>query len=166
MSAEERPLAIVDIDGVVADVRHRLKYVERQPKDWKRFFASAIDDEAHVEGLAVVERLVADHEVVFLTGRPEHLRGDTVAWLDQHGLGGHPLVMRREGDRRPSARAKVGMLRELAAGRRVAIVIDDDPEVVAEMKRAGYVTMLADWEARDDSEAASLRAAQEIDGRS
>jgi hypothetical protein len=166
MSEDERPLAIVDIDGVVADVRHRLKYVERQPKDWKRFFAAAVDDEPHVEGVAVVERLVADHEVVFLTGRPEHLRADTIAWLEQHDLGGHRLVMRREGDRRPSARAKVGMLRELADGRRVAIVIDDDTEVIADMKRAGYTTMLADWEARDQREAATLRAAQEIEGRS
>ena len=34
----ERPLAIVDIDGVVADVRHRLVHVQSRPKDWDAFF--------------------------------------------------------------------------------------------------------------------------------
>jgi hypothetical protein len=162
---DEQPLAIVDIDGVVADVRHRIKYVEQNPKDWKRFFAAAVHDDPHPEGLAVVERLAQDHEIVFLTGRPEHLRDDTLAWLTRHGIGGHRLVMRREGDRRPAARAKVGLLRELGRGRVVTVVVDDDPVVIDEMKRAGYNTLLADWEARDARDDATLRAAQETEGR-
>ena len=38
----ERPLAIVDLDGVVADVRHRLHHLEGRRKDWGRFFAAAV----------------------------------------------------------------------------------------------------------------------------
>jgi phosphoglycolate phosphatase-like HAD superfamily hydrolase len=162
---DERPLAIVDIDGVIADVRHRVHFVEQRPKDWKRFFAAAIDDEPHVEGLAVVERLVQDHEVVFLTGRPEHLRDDTMAWLRKHGLDGHRLVMRGEGDRGPSARVKVRLLRRLAGRRRVGIVVDDDADVIAEMQRAGYTTLHATWENRTADEQQSLHEAQEVDGR-
>ena len=30
-AGDERPLAIVDIDGVLADVRHRLVHVQRRP---------------------------------------------------------------------------------------------------------------------------------------
>ena len=37
-----RPLAIVDIDGVVADVRHRLHHLDRRPKNWSAFFAAAV----------------------------------------------------------------------------------------------------------------------------
>ena len=33
-----RPLAIFDIDGVVADVRHRLHHLESRPKGWDEFF--------------------------------------------------------------------------------------------------------------------------------
>ncbi|HUR76393.1 MAG TPA: hypothetical protein VMZ22_00465 [Acidimicrobiales bacterium] len=159
------PLAIVDIDGVVADVRHRVRYVEQRPKDWRRFFAAAEHDEAHAEGLAVVAKLAEEHEVVFLTGRPEHLRADTVAWLRRHGLHEHRLYMRPEGDRGPSARFKVRQLGRLAGRSAVAIVVDDDPMVIEAMRDAGYVTMLADWEKRDATVQASLIEAQEVEGR-
>jgi len=86
-SDDERPLAIIDLDGVVADVRHRLRYLERRPKNWAAFFAAARHDAVHPEGVAVVDTLASDHEVVFLTGRPHHLHDDTVRWLDEHGLG-------------------------------------------------------------------------------
>ena len=161
----ERPLAIVDIDGVLADVRHRVHYVEQRPKDWKRFFAAAAQDDAHPEGLAVVNKLTEDHEVVFLTGRPENLRDDTVAWLERHGLDGHRLYMRPEGNRGPAARFKVDQVRRIARRRKVAVVIDDDPVVISAMGDAGYVTLYADWEVRDESEQASLMEAQEVEGR-
>jgi phosphoglycolate phosphatase-like HAD superfamily hydrolase len=160
------PLAIVDIDGVVADVRHRLHHLRGRRKDWDAFFAAAVDDPPHEEGLAVVGRLAQDHEVVFLTGRPEHLRHATEEWLDAHGLGGHRLVMRAEGDRRPAVQAKRQLLKSLARGRRVAVVVDDDPAVLAALQAAGYPTFHADWERLDDADEASLRRAQEVDGRS
>ena len=163
--SDARPLAIVDIDGVIADVRHRVHYVEQKPKDWKRFFAAAVDDDPHAEGLAVVAKLAEDHEVVFLTGRPEHLRDDTRAWLARHGLDVHRLFMRPEGNRGPSAAFKVRQLQRLAGRRPVAIVVDDDPVVIAAMREAGYPTLHADWEERDAQEQQTLLEAQEVEGR-
>ena len=159
------PLAIVDIDGVVADVRHRVHLVEQRPKNWKRFFAEAVHDEPHAEGLAVVTKLAEEHEIIFLTGRPEHLRDDTTAWLARHGLDAHRLLMRPEGDRGPSARFKVREVDRLARHRDIAIVIDDDDAVIAAMRAAGYATLHADWETRDVAAQASLFEAQEVDGR-
>lgn len=164
--ADERALAIVDIDGVVADVRHRLQYVERQPKDWQGFFAAAPRDPVHEEGVLFVEKLARDHEVVFLTGRPEHLRPDTAGWLDQHGMGAHRLVMRPHGDRRPARQMKVQLLRDLARRRTVAVVVDDDPMVIEAMRKAGFPVLHADWEARTTEDEQALRSAQEDDGRS
>lgn len=162
---EERPLAVVDIDGVVADVRHRLRYVERNPKDWDAFFAAAEHDQPHPEGVAVVQRLAQDHDVVFLTGRPERLRAGTRAWLRRHGLDGHRLMMRPEGDRRPAAQVKVRILTGLARERQVAIVVDDDPVVIATVKDAGFATFHADWEARSTDADQALLDAQEAEGR-
>jgi phosphoglycolate phosphatase-like HAD superfamily hydrolase len=161
------PLAVVDIDGVVADVRHRLRHVRRTPRDWDAFFAAAVHDPPHPEGVAVVERLADDHEVVFLTGRPEWLRADTRAWLARHGLDGHRLLMRPERDRRPAAQVKLRLLRELARGRTVAVVVDDDADVVAALAAAGYPTLHATWEtdARSDGATRALRTAQEVEGR-
>ena len=161
----DEPLAIVDLDGVVADVRHRLHHIRGRRKDWDAFFAAAARDDVHPEGAAVVATLAASHEVVFVTGRPAHLRGVTEGWLLEHGLDGHRLVMRPAGDRRPAAVVKVELVAALAADRAIGIVVDDDPVVLAAMRRAGHSTFAADWEARTDADAAAVRTAQESDGR-
>ncbi len=159
---DDRPLAIVDIDGVVADVRHRLRHLEGRRKDWDAFFSAAVDDPPHAEGIAIVGQLAADHEVVFLTGRPERCRADTERWLEEHGIGGHRLVMRPEGSRRPAADVKRDLLDQLAAGRDVAVVVDDDPLVIAAMTAAGRPTFHATWGERSTT----LHRAQEVEGRS
>ena len=163
--ATERPLAFVDIDGVLADVRHRLHFIERRPRDWDGFFAAAVDDPAHPEGIALVATLQADHEIVFLTGRPHRLAADTERWLAQQGVGGHRLVMRPERDRRPAASVKLELLRQLAHGRQVAVVIDDDADVIRTMRNAGYPTFHAAWEQRGDADEQALNVAQEKLGR-
>jgi len=160
-----RPLAVVDLDGVVADVRHRLHHLTGRRKDWDAFFAAAPQDPPHPEGLAVVERLQQDHDVVYLTGRPERCRADTEAWLERHGIGGHPLHMRSGRDRRPAAQVKPELLRRIADGRQVAVVVDDDDRVVEALRRAGYPVLHADWERRAADEDAALHRAQEEQGR-
>ena len=158
---EQRPLAIVDLDGVVADVRHRLGHLESRPKDWDAFFAGIPDDPPLAEGLAVVAQLAPDHEIVYLTGRPERTRDATVAWLERHHLPQGRLVMRRDGDRRPARVTKPALLRQLSPGRRIAVVVDDDPQVCAALERDGWAVLRADWM----SSAPQLHTAQERDGR-
>lgn len=159
------PMAVVDIDGVLADVRHRLHHIRQRPKDWDSFFAAADEDPPHDEGVALVRALAEDNEIVFLTGRPGHLERATQRWLDAQGLGGHRLVMRPATDRRPAAQVKVALLRELARGRTVSVVVDDDPVVLDAMAAAGYPTRLADWEPRAPAGERALRNAQEVEGR-
>jgi len=163
----DRPLAVFDIDGVVADVRHRLKYVERRPKDWDAFFDAAGSDPPHEEGIALVrEHLEQGHDVVYLTGRPERCRRDTERWLEEHGIGGFPVHMRRSNDRRPAAKVKVQTLARLAEDREVVVVVDDDDLVVEALRRSGWPVVHADWEVRAASQEAALIQAQELDGRS
>jgi hypothetical protein len=154
---DERPLAVIDIDGVIADVRHRLVHLETKPRDWDAFFDGIPDDQVLPEGRGVVDRLAADHDLVYLTGRPERTRPATEAWLRRHRLPRGQLVMRRDGDRRPARQAKPSLLRGLAAGRQVAVVVDDDPEVCAALEQAGWPVLVADWMPRSPS----LQAAQE-----
>jgi hypothetical protein len=160
----ERSVVAVDIDVVVADVRHRLHHLERRPKDWGAFFAAARHDRTHAEGVELVRKLAEDHEIVFLTGRPSHLRAATERWLEEHGLGGHRVLMRSGRDRRPAAVIKVETLRR-ELGDDVLLVVDDDEDVLRAMERAGYATFHADWEARSLAAERTLRRAQERDGR-
>jgi hypothetical protein len=155
--------AAVDLDGVVADVRHRLHHLDSRPKDWDGFFGAAPQDELLDEGAAVAHRLAEDHELVWLTGRPERCRRDTLDWLARMGLPGGRLLMRRAGDRRPARIVKVEILRRLSRERPVEVLVDDDDQVVDAAREAGFAVMHAQWMSEGDAEA--LHAAQETDGR-
>jgi hypothetical protein len=158
--SQQRPLAVVDLDGVVADVRHRLHHLERQPKDWEAFFTAAPLDPVLPEGRAVVDRLALDHDLLYLTGRPERCRADTLDWLRRHDLPLAEVRMRRQGDRRPARQVKVAALRELARERTVAVLVDDDPAVADAAEGAGFTVFRATWM----SEQPTLFEAQESEG--
>jgi hypothetical protein len=156
-----RPYAVLDIDGVIADVRHRLHHVERKPKNWDAFFRAAPADGLLAEGLAVAKRLADTHEIVYLTGRPERCRADTQSWLDSHELPPGRLIMRRQGDFRPARVAKIELLRRLAAQRPVEVLVDDDAGVVRAARQAGFQVLHADWMGSQPA----LFEAQEREGR-
>ena len=94
-------LAVFDIDGVVADVRHRLHHLD-WPVSWRGFFQDADADPLLPEGARLVADLGAEHEIVWLTGRPASLRAVTRRWLDERELPGTELVMRAQRDFRPA----------------------------------------------------------------
>jgi hypothetical protein len=167
----------VDIDGVVADVRHRVSYLEEYPPDWMSFFAEAGLDAPLPVGVARVHALVAEgHEIVWLTGRPEWLRATTEAWLAEHGLPVGVLLMRPNGDRRPARRLKSAAVRALAEGRpvfqhvpagprEIVLVLDDDTSVVSTLRAEGWPVEQADWVGLSVEGFQRLYRAQEAEGR-
>lgn len=159
--ADVRMVAVIDIDGVVADVRHRLRYVTERPKDWRAFFAGAADDPLLPEGEETVRRLAEVYDIVYLSGRPERLRGVTERWFRQHDLPPGPLILRPYDDFRPSRIFKVEMLSLLATTRTVVVLVDDDPRVLEDARLAGFDVLPATWM----GEHSALREAQERDGR-
>jgi hypothetical protein len=161
---DQLPYAVLDIDATLSDTSQRIKYLDRKPKDWDSFFAHAKDDAVLDEGLAVATTLAADHEIVYLTGRPERLRRDTVKWFEDNGFPEGKLLMRGNNDRRPSAVMKLARLRTLAQERRVAVLVDDDVKVCAAAEKAGYPVMRADW-GLDAETQPTLFEAQEKEGR-
>ncbi|RZU01393.1 putative acid phosphatase of HAD superfamily subfamily IIIB [Kribbella rubisoli] len=162
--ADDRPYAVLDIDATLSDTSRRIHFVERKPKDWDSFFAHAKEDAVLDEGLAVATTLAAEHEIVYLTGRPERLRRDTVKWLKDNGFPDGKLYMRGNTDRRPSTMMKLGRLQRLAEQRPVAVLVDDDVKVIAAAEKAGYTVMRADW-GLDAETQPTLFEAQESEGR-
>ncbi|HVU91355.1 MAG TPA: hypothetical protein VHC23_03930 [Jatrophihabitans sp.] len=160
MPTAARSLAVFDIDGVVADVRHRLHHIDGRSRAWDDFFAAADRDPLLPEGASLVADLAGEHDIVWLTGRPEWLRRVTSAWLARHGLPAGRLLMRPPGDYRPAPRYKVDALCRLAP-RPVAAFVDDDELVVRSAVDAGFPAVLADWVPRGRT----LRRAQDREGR-
>lgn len=159
-------VAVFDIDGVVADVRHRLHHLRREGTGrpaWSRFFGAAAADPLLDTGARLVADYASRHEIVWLTGRPEWLRALTRDWLADHDLPAGRLYLRPDHDYRPARVYKLGVLLRLRDrdALTVAALVDDDPEVVQDARAAGFPAVLADWVPRE----AVLRHAQEDLGR-
>ncbi|MEV0226402.1 HAD family acid phosphatase [Streptomyces sp. NPDC050704] len=155
------PLAVFDLDNTLADTAHRQRFLERSPKDWAAFFAAAPQDPPLAAGVALALEHAKECEILYLTGRPERCRKDTVAWLAAQGLPEGHIRMRRNDDRRPARRTKLETLRELSRNREIRVLVDDDELVCEDAERAGFTVVRARWAATS----AALKVAQEREGR-
>ena len=159
--SSKRPIAVFDLDNTLADTAHRQRFLERKPRDWDAFFAAAPDDPPIPEGIALVLESAKECEIVYLTGRPERCRRDTLDWLTAQGLPDGRVHMRRNDDRRPARRTKLEILRSLARTRDVRMLVDDDELVCDDAERAGFRVVRARWTVQS----AALEVAQEVEGR-
>lgn len=156
-----RGLAVIDLDGVVADVRHRLHHLDGRRPRWGAFFAAAADDTPLAEGVALAAELAARHRIVWLSGRPDRLRAVTVGWLRRNQLPAGHLELRPDGDYRPAAIFKLDRLYALRRLGPIEAVVDDDPRVVEAARAAGFPAVLTTWVEREDR----LARAQDEQGR-
>jgi phosphoglycolate phosphatase-like HAD superfamily hydrolase len=129
-------LAFFDLDGVLADERHRAEHALH--KDWGNYFDPVLvrRDGVFAQGRAAYENtLLAGFDVAYLTGRREDLRPTTVKWLRRHGFDETlPLVMR---DYRhttkggfPLARLKAAIVAEARHIYDEVWLFDDDVKVI------------------------------------
>ena len=156
-----RPLAVFDLDNTLADTAHRQHFLEVRPKNWAGFFAAAPTDPPLDEGIALALESARECEVLYLTGRPERYRRDTLDWLAAHGLPEGRVYMRGNADRRPARFTKLEILRRLAQDREIRFLVDDDELVCDDAERAGFTVVRARWAAKS----AALEEAQEREGR-
>ncbi len=157
-----RPIAVFDIDGVLADVRHRLHLLEAKPKRWAEFFALADRDGVLPAGVELLRALEPSHEVRYLTGRPEATRALTRQWLAASGLPPARLAMRPDRDHRPARIFKRELLREwIEQGDTIGVVVDDDPRVIQVIDDLGLTVVQATWQDSDASAQEALWDAQE-----
>jgi hypothetical protein len=159
-------IAVFDIDGVIADVRHRLRFVERAPKDWDSFFGCMDEDGPLEDGIALARtQAEAGHRLVYLTGRNESYRALTLDWMQRYDVPEGRLVMRPNHDRRPARQFKPQALQRLAERSRIVAVVDDDAAVIEVLRRDGWPVLHATWMPQESGEQQALFDAQEVDGR-
>lgn len=135
---------IVDIDGTLAKIDHRLSYIGGDWKDWDAFFDLCSEDEPIQDVIDVVRCLAMSEaewmfpKIIYLTGRPERIRSKTVDWLRKHHLPEGELIMRKDGDHRPDTTAKRELMDSIIAkGGRIAGVFEDRPSVVRVWREMG-----------------------------
>ncbi len=128
---------LFDIDGTLADLSHRLPHIQKEPKDWDAFFAECANDApiSHVCDLAC-DLIRAGQAVVFVSGRSDQVRAETLEWLYNHVGSSRTLYMRRKGDHRPDHLVKGELLDEILAAGYEPIMAFDDRDQVVKMWRA------------------------------
>jgi phosphoglycolate phosphatase-like HAD superfamily hydrolase len=124
-----KPIVLVDVDGTLADVGHRLRHIQGAgPKNWKAFFEGIDSDPPIASTVAWVRSLAENHEIVIITGRPERYRRRTIAWLKKNAIPFSDVFMRTDGDHRPDYEVKKEALRRWSK-QRIKLVIEDRPPV-------------------------------------
>jgi phosphoglycolate phosphatase-like HAD superfamily hydrolase len=127
---------LFDIDGTLADCSHRLHHIQASPKDWRTFFAECKGDFPipHMVKLATV-LCDADQEIVYVSGRSDECRDETVAWLIRNGLPESALYMRKAGDYRADDIVKGELLDQIIADDWQPVMAFDDRDRVVKMWR-------------------------------
>lgn len=137
---------VIDIDGTIADLTHRLPLIQKHPKDWDTFFARVSLDLPvdHMRQLLYHLDMgqfpaMPEHRAgfVYVSGRREQCRTDTISWLEKHAFPKPAaLYMRANGDFRDDSIVKGELLDQLLGDGFAPILAFDDRSRVVEMWRS------------------------------
>ena len=135
----DKGYVIVDIDGTIADCEHRRDFVRRDPKDWKGFFDHMSEDTLRKDvAHTVIDYYNKMHTIIYVTGRPDDYKTQTLDWLKENNMSfGWTVIMRRAGDTRPDTEVKQEIYDRFLKKYPIEVVIDDRPSVVAMWRSNG-----------------------------
>jgi len=133
---------VFDIDGTVANNKHRSHWVMSKPKNWKAYNATMADDIVYEDVAWLVKSFADDNDIIFATGREEVYRDTTLAWMDANGIPYHALYMRQEKDYRPDNIVKVEILNIIRRYWGEPFIWFDDRQQVVDAIRAEGVRVL------------------------
>lgn len=136
-------LYIFDIDGTLADISHRLYFIEGEQKDWQSFYLACSNDKP-IESTILQVRALHNYgaDIWFWTGRSDIAEQQTLAWLTKSiarewSDNRNKLCMRKEGDHRPDHELKKTWLEAIDQSDRDRLVaIFEDRSRVVQMWRS------------------------------
>ena len=135
-----KPCILFDIDGTLADTRHRKGFLTTTPKNWLAFFNAAWNDTPIESVVSLYRDLFKTETIIIDSARPEAYRRLTLDWFDRYEIPYGTLLMRPEGDKRDDYLVKRDFLTKVQLmGFTPRFVIDDKPSVV-QMFRINGIT--------------------------
>ncbi len=142
----DRPWVICDIDGVIADARHRSYYLVSSPKktDWESYTKMAFFDPPIVKMCLLIKHLSKASNIAFVTGRARYAERLTRDWIIKYvGIGSFELHMRPENDSCAAATLKQRVFSDhfMSAKRLVWCVFEDDGRVVDMYRSLGLLVL-------------------------
>ena len=136
---------IVDIDGTVANLDHRLHYVKGEKKDWRTFLSKCDQDLPKHDIYMIAEAFcdVTGSHLVFCSGRGQEYQDKTKTWLAMNKMDYDNLFMRQERDYRQDNIIKEQILDfEILTRYTEVLAVFDDRDQVVKMWRDRGLTCL------------------------
>jgi FMN phosphatase YigB (HAD superfamily) len=138
---------IFDIDGTLADIRHRRVFLEGERPDWFRFNEAMGDDTPNIPITSLYKTLweSGQYQMEIVTGRNERFRQITERWLTWNEIPFSRLTMRPNKDQRPDYIIKQEILDGfLSEGLDITFTVDDRQQVVDMWRRNGITCLQCD----------------------
>jgi len=136
---------ICDIDGTLADIEHRRRFVDGSEKiHWLSFNESMVMDTVKAPVAALIHTMrQSGHRVILSSGRGEAYRPHTVEWLESNEIEYDELRMRAHHDNRKDREVKYDMFTDEEL-ERVLFVVDDRQQVVDMWRDRGLTCLQCD----------------------
>ena len=130
-------IVLCDIDGTIANNDHRQHYLEGK-KDWDGFFSELINDDPIPKIINQINDLHSlGKKIVFVTGRPERYRKQTLLWLLKYFDFELSVFMRKDKDRRHKLIIKKEIFELNFDVNEIFLVYENDEELVLMWKDIG-----------------------------
>ena len=134
---------IVDIDGTLSDVTHRLRHIEGTTKNWDRFNQESAKDKPIFPVCEMVRHFqTLGYALLLVTGRDAEYHTITTTWLAENEIVGDMLLMRRRGDYRSDWLIKKEAYESHIKDNYEVLLALEDRDAVVEMWRSLGITCL------------------------
>lgn len=128
---------VFDIDGVLADNRHRFKHIEQAPKNWDLYYDLMGADPVIQTNADLLSAMAMTESIFLCTGRPNKYRQRTKQWFEAADLWEriYRLFMRPDDCFLPNPDLKRQMAEKIIKEYGpIEAVFEDDPRSVAVWK--------------------------------
>lgn len=146
----EADTILVDLDGTLADIRHRLPLIQRDVPDWDAFYAACFNDKPKQWCVELIFAMIAaGFNVKIVSARSKTVEATTVAWLREKTDLGELLdsgkltlnmIRQSNKDYTPDQDLKRKWL--YSFGKEKVLFVVDDRQRVVDMWRAEGLTCL------------------------
>jgi hypothetical protein len=141
---------VVDLDGTLANIDHRLHLVSGKRKDFDAFYAGVGEDSVN-EWCRLIMTLFEKQgfKVIIVSARRQNTEAATRAWLNDNNIKYSRLeLLRPDGDSTPDQDLKCAWLKSYGADK-ILFVIDDRTKVVNMWREEGVTCFQCSrWEDR------------------
>jgi hypothetical protein len=146
----DRDVCLIDLDGTLADITHRLPLIHREPPDWDAFYKACSDDKPNQWCVELMSAMcAAGKRVIIVSARSRVVFNETMTWLQKHADRAFTdcFMLRAEGDNTPDQILKKAWLESSGLKDRILLVVDDRTRMVDSWRESGLVCLQCQrWE--------------------